>query len=217
MSRNKHPEETVEKIVVTARRLFFEKGYEHTSLQDIIDNLGGLTKGAIYHHFKSKEEIMFAVMDKIYEKHDTAWEQIIADQSVTGLEKLRRLIKASLLSPSQNEIFTSAPDFTKNPQMLVMQLESIFNEAAPNYLEPIIRQGVKDGSIQTEYPRQLAEAILILSNIWLNPMVAYAPPAELTKRCHFLNHALEAMGLALFDQEMFDRAEEIASLYTKNK
>lgn len=165
MSRNKHPEETAEKIVTTARRLFFEKGYEHTSLQDIIDTLGGLTKGAIYHHFKSKEEIIFSVTDKIYAKHDTSWEQIIADQSVTGLEKLRRLIKASLLSSNQNEIFTSAPDFTKNPQILVPQLESIFSETAPNYLEPIIRLGVEDGSIQTEYPRQLAEAILILSNI----------------------------------------------------
>ena len=66
--------------------------------------------------------------------------------------------------------------------MLVMQLESIFNEAAPNYLEPIIRQGVKDGSIQTEYPRQLAEAILILSNIWLNPMAVSYTHLDVYKR-----------------------------------
>ena len=53
MARNKHPEETVNLILETATRLFMEKGYEHTSIQDIIDNLGGLSKGAIYHHFKS--------------------------------------------------------------------------------------------------------------------------------------------------------------------
>ena len=57
MARNKHPEETVEKILAVSAKLFMEKGYEHTTLQDIIDNLGGLTKGAIYHHFKGKEEI----------------------------------------------------------------------------------------------------------------------------------------------------------------
>ena len=53
MARNKHPEETVERILDEAFRLFMKKGYEHTSIQDIISGLGGLSKGAIYHHFKS--------------------------------------------------------------------------------------------------------------------------------------------------------------------
>ena len=41
MARNKHPEETVNLILDVAFRLFMEKGYEHTSIQDIIDNLDG--------------------------------------------------------------------------------------------------------------------------------------------------------------------------------
>lgn len=45
MARNKHPEETVNLILDVAFRLFMEKGYEHTSIQDIIDQLGGLAKG----------------------------------------------------------------------------------------------------------------------------------------------------------------------------
>ena len=61
MARNKHPEQTRNFILETAFRLFIEKGYERTSIQDIIDQLGGLSKGAIYHHFKSKEEIMDAL------------------------------------------------------------------------------------------------------------------------------------------------------------
>ena len=65
VARNKHPEETVNLILDVAFRLFMEKGYEHTSIQDIIDNLGGLSKGAIYHHFKSKEDILVAVTDRM--------------------------------------------------------------------------------------------------------------------------------------------------------
>ena len=53
MARNKHPEETVEKILDVSIRLFAEKGYERTTIQDITDALG-MSKGAIYHHFKSK-------------------------------------------------------------------------------------------------------------------------------------------------------------------
>ena len=41
MARNKHPEETVRRILDVAFRLFMEKGYEHTSIQDMIDELGG--------------------------------------------------------------------------------------------------------------------------------------------------------------------------------
>lgn len=50
MSRNKYPEETVNLILDVSQRLFIEKGYDNTTIQDIIDELGGLTKGAIYHH-----------------------------------------------------------------------------------------------------------------------------------------------------------------------
>lgn len=66
MARNKYPEVTVEKILEVAKRLFMEKGYEETTIQDIVEGLGGLTKGAIYHHFKSKEDIMDAVSDQMF-------------------------------------------------------------------------------------------------------------------------------------------------------
>src|SRR5699024_5951446 len=60
MARNKYPEETVKLILDVATHLFFEKGYDATSLQDII-NETKLSKGAIYHHFSSKEEIFEAI------------------------------------------------------------------------------------------------------------------------------------------------------------
>ena len=50
MARNKYPEETVKLILDAATHLFVEKGYDATSLQDII-NETNLSKGAIYHQF----------------------------------------------------------------------------------------------------------------------------------------------------------------------
>ena len=66
MARNKYPEVTVEKILEVSQRLFMEKGYDNTTIQDIVNELGGLTKGAIYHHFKSKEEIIDALGEKLF-------------------------------------------------------------------------------------------------------------------------------------------------------
>ena len=58
MGRGRHPEETRQKILAVSKQLFLEKGFDNTSLQDIIDQLGGLTKGVIYHHFDFKFEIV---------------------------------------------------------------------------------------------------------------------------------------------------------------
>ena len=44
MARNKYPEVTVKKILEVSQRLFMEKGYDNTTIQDIVNELGGLTK-----------------------------------------------------------------------------------------------------------------------------------------------------------------------------
>ena len=48
MPRNKYPEETVQKILDVSMKLFLEKGYEETTVLDIVGELGGLTRGAFY-------------------------------------------------------------------------------------------------------------------------------------------------------------------------
>ena len=94
MARNKYPEETKKLIIEKATELFLQKGYENTTVQDIIDNLGGLTKGAVYHHFSSKKDILLAVMTSIYaENHLLAdWEKVVKDESLNGKEKSRKCL-----------------------------------------------------------------------------------------------------------------------------
>ena len=48
MARNKYPEQTLEKILKVAQKLFLEKGYDQTTIQDIVDNLEGITGGGVY-------------------------------------------------------------------------------------------------------------------------------------------------------------------------
>ena len=152
MARNKHPEETLNLILDVAFRLFMEKGYEYTSIQDIIDNLGGLSKGAIYHHFKSKEDILVAVTDRITAESNQMLAAIRDRSDLNGKEKLKTIFKESIMRPVQNDIFTAAPDFHNNPKLLFSLLHDTIEEAAPNYIFPILLQGISDGSVETEYP-----------------------------------------------------------------
>ena len=128
MARNKHPEETVNLILDVAFRLFMEKGYEHTSIQDIIDHLGGLSKGAIYHHFKSKEDILVAVTNKITEESNKMLDEVRDRKDLNGKEKLKTIFRESVFRPVQDEIFTVAPDLGNNPRLLFSIFQDTIEE-----------------------------------------------------------------------------------------
>ncbi len=217
MARNKHPEETVNRILDVSFRLFMEQGYERTSIQDIINHLGGLSKGAIYHHFKSKEDILIAVTDRMTADSNQMLAAICDRQDLSGKEKLKAIFKDSISRPVQDDIFTVAPDFRSNPKLLFSLLRDTVDQVAPNYVLPIIRQGISDGSIQTEYPEQLAELIILVANIWMNPMIFDDSEEASYGKFMVFSQMLQGFGLDIMDQEMMDRLQELAAVYQKNK
>ena len=148
MPRNKYPEQTVEKILDAAALLFIQKGYQNTTLQDIIDATK-LSKGAVYHHFRSKEEIAQRVGDRL---GDQMWEplrHIRDDPALTGLQKLQAVFAASFAGQRQQQIAQTLPHLCSNPQFLAMELTNIEAHLAPECIAPMIRQGMADGSIHT--------------------------------------------------------------------
>ena len=198
MARNKHPEETVARILDVAMRLFVERGYEQTSMQNIIDELGGLTKGAVYHHFSSKEEIFLAAMDRVTAPGVERLRRIRDAEGMTGREKIQAMfdngargVDSAFFSQADPEL-----DPMRNPRMLATEYRDLFAVSAHELMMPVIEQGVEDGSIQTEYPRELAEAIALLNNLWCVP--AFFPARdeeEQARRVAFMNALMKGMGL----------------------
>ncbi len=216
MARNKHPEETVRSILDVSFRLFMEKGYEHTSIQDILDHLGGLSKGAIYHHFKSKEDILVAVADKMMSESNRRLAEIMNRIDLNGKEKLKTIFKASLNQRVQEEMFTVAPDMRSNPKLLFSFLQETVEEAAPHYVLPIIRQGIEDGSIETDYPEELAELIMLVANVWTNPMIFHCSAEESYRKFIVFGQMLRGLGVDIIDREMSERVRELSSIYQQN-
>lgn len=217
MARNKHPEETVNLILEAATRLFMEKGYEHTSIQDIINNLGGLSKGAIYHHFKSKEDILVAVTDRMTEESNRMLEKIRDSEGLTGKEKLRRIFKESINRADMDDLFTVAPDLSNNPRLLFSTFRDTVDDVAPDYILPIIEQGISDGSIRTDYPAELAELIILAANIWINPMIFNNTMEEYYRKLMVFKQMMEGFGLDIVDDELTDRMRDLASIYMEMK
>ncbi len=217
MARNKHPEETVNLILAAATRLFMEKGYEHTSIQDIIDNLGGLSKGAIYHHFKSKEDILEAVTNKMTTESNKMLEDIRDRRDLTGKEKLKTIFKESVNRSEMDDLFTVAPDLSNNSKLLFSMFRDTVDNVAPEYILPIIEQGISDGSIQTDYPAALAELVVLVANMWTNPMVFQDSEEEYHGKLMVFRQMMQGFGIDIIDDELTDRMEELARLYQKNK
>lgn len=206
MARNKYPEVTVEKILEVSQRLFLEKGYDNTTIQDIVDELGGLTKGAIYHHFKSKEEIMDALSEKMFTSNNP-FEEVKKRKDLNALEKMRLAIKLNQADEKQVELTRQAIPLLKNPRILASMLESNRKFLCP-YWQELIEEGQKDGSIQTQYPEELSE-FLVLMDLWMLPSVFPADDEEIHNRHKFIFQLLEKIGLPLYDQEIGDLLESL--------
>ena len=172
MPRNKYPEETVKLILDTAARLFTEKSFEKTSLQDIM-NETKLSKGAIYHHFASKEDIFI------------------------------KICAEALGNAVNNEIVPMQPYMISNHKFLAAQVESLMREVAPDYIQPILEQGIADKTLHgIEHPRQTAEMLSLLSSLWLNPLLLPSSDEEIIARGEVVMSVLNRIGADFTAEEL---------------
>lgn len=200
MARNKYPEVTVERILDVSQRLFLEKGYENTTIQDIVDELGGLTKGAVYHHFKSKEEIMDAVGDRMFFSNNP-FEAVRGRTDLNGLQKLREAVRLNQSDQERVRLTAQSIPIAKSPRLLQEMIVSNRKGLTPYFLE-LIEEGNRDGSMHTDYPREIAELLPLLTSLWLLPSVYPASREQMKRKFLFLGEMLEKMGVPLMDDSI---------------
>lgn len=202
MSNN---ENTKAKILEVASHLFLTKGYDETRISDIINGLDGLTKGAIYHYFDSKEDIFNEVVSEIGNKNLLIFNKIKNDETLNAKEKLSRLIEVSFYNENMNTITEMSPSLLDNPKLLSAIISEIKEITIPNYILPIINSGVKDGSIKTTHPEELSELIAILLNIWLNPLIFSDDKYSIVNKMKLINNILQNFDIKLFTDELIEK------------
>lgn len=210
MARNKYPEITVNRILEASLKLFAQKGYDNTTIQDIVDELKDLSKGAIYHHFKSKDEIMEAVIDNMYD-NQSIFNDIKQNNSLNGLQKLKELFYLCISNEKQREVYELFSDASKNPKMVTKQLISTLEELAP-ILKTFIDEGIQDKSINLKNPKEVSEIISLLTNIWLNPIIFNMTYEEFDNKILFLKDLYEKLGLPIIDDRIIKALREIYNM-----
>lgn len=193
----KIPEQWEKEILSAAQKLFVEKGYEETSVSDIMEVAGG-AKGMFYRFFKSKEEVMHKLGNQMFFGNNP-FEAVRGRSDLNGLEKIRALLLLNRSDVERNEINAQAVNILKDPHILAAAIEENRRVLTPLWLE-LIEEGKKDGSIKTEYAKELSE-LLPLINFWMIPSVFPATEEELLHKYRFVTEVLSHMGLPLFDDE----------------
>jgi AcrR family transcriptional regulator len=93
-SRQVRAEETRARVVATARRLFADQGYFATGTTEIVESAGVGTRGALYHHFESKQALFLAVFEEV--EIDLGAKVAVTITGDTWLERLDRALAGFL-------------------------------------------------------------------------------------------------------------------------
>ncbi|MBA3926920.1 TetR/AcrR family transcriptional regulator [Listeria rustica] len=153
-------------IVKISLQLFIEKGYEKTTITDIM-KASQLSKGGMYHYFESKDAILDAVIIFAIQEQLPAFEEKINNAS-TVIEKLVIFMRTDFFSPSE---FQSQFALFKQAQMnsLVTYRVKILNaKYAVPYLEQIIVTGVSEGIFHTDYPKDIAQSLYTIGDMFFS-------------------------------------------------
>lgn len=196
LARGNNPEETRQKILKVSKKLFLEKGFDNTSLQDIIDGLGGLTKGVIYHHFSSKHDILATIISINEEGSlNLNW------HGNNGLEKLQNSLKDVFSNFEQQKLAYSAMITLRSPRLLGEEYLKIFQNFVPE-IQKKVQEGIDDGSITTNYPEEIADLIVLTLNIWIGFQISVLKEDELRRKIMFIKLTFDGLGVPLITDDM---------------
>ena len=200
----KTPDEWRKEILDATKMLFASKGYEETSISDIMDMAGG-AKGMFYRFFQSKEDIMHALGNQIFFE-DNPFDAIKERDDLNGLQKIKSLLVLNQSDAERNQLNMQAIPILKDPHILAAAVEENRRVLTPLWLG-LLEEGKNDGSIKTEYIKELSE-LLPLINFWLMPTVFPATEEEIHHKYRFVIDVLDYMGLPIFDEEAVSFTEK---------
>jgi AcrR family transcriptional regulator len=151
-------------IMDVAQRLIYTKGYEQMSIQDILDTLN-MSKGAFYHYFASKPDLIEAVTDRMIAESMQFLNAIAYAPDLSGIEKLHNYFDTVERWKTARKSFLLAllrVWYNDNNLVLRHKLTTRSVQLIAPLITLMIRQGVSEGSFNTPYPDQVAEVVMSL-------------------------------------------------------
>jgi AcrR family transcriptional regulator len=152
-------------ILYMARRLIYTKGYEQMTIQDLLDGLH-ISRGALYHYFASKEALLTALVDRMGQEAVQNLSPIGQDANLSAIQKFRRVFETSAQWKStQKELISGLMRlwFSDENAFIRQKMSEESRKHTAGFFEPVIRQGMAEGTFTVRYPKQVAAILAGIS------------------------------------------------------
>lgn len=178
-----------EEILNAAHTLFTTKGFQPTTMEDIL-KVVGIAKGTLYYHFPSKEQILKALILRIVGQVEQRARELAAS-SAPALDKLKAIMAAMQVEGTESELIEQfhAPG---NAEFHLLSIAAMIEHLTP-ILADVVAQGVSEGVFSTDRPYDAIELFLSASGILLDHEIMDASPTELARRRESLTWASETL------------------------
>jgi AcrR family transcriptional regulator len=157
----KNPEVRKAEILDSAQRFFFMKGYEETTIQEIIDDLN-IAKGTFYYYFKSKIELLDELIEKISTEMASRLYSIV-ESEMNAVDKFNLLFQKGTAFEMENIdvfiVFLEVLFREENAIIRDKMYRRMIEKNTPFFIK-VIKQGIEEGIFDTEYPEDVGEMMM---------------------------------------------------------
>jgi len=161
--KTKAPQARRMEFVETAERLFEARGYERTSVDDIVGKMG-VAKGLFYYYFDSKEDVLALLIDHLISENVALFDQISARNDLDTMGKFRLLMTQAAALRARSRRMTMFFHNESN-RHLHADIEARTVRLMTPALARLVEQGVSEGVFDTKYPEEAALAFFGVSSI----------------------------------------------------
>jgi len=158
----KAADERRSEFIAAAQNLFYSKGYESTSVNDLISAVG-VSKGAFYHYFDSKQAVLEALVDDMQSQHQALVGELVIDPEIDAISKWNQLLAVTnQWKIEQKEGLLSFAKIIHMDENLPLKHKLITKSSkllAADYAV-IIQQGIDEGVFDTQTPTVVAELVV---------------------------------------------------------
>ncbi|MDY3818073.1 MAG: TetR/AcrR family transcriptional regulator [Lachnospiraceae bacterium] len=173
-------------ILDVAERLFCSRGYDQTSTNDILAEIG-IARGTLYYHFSSKEDILDAMIDRILDEIVRRASQIALDGSIPVMERMTQTILASNVDTKTGDMILEQMHKPQNALMHAKMQERLLKQLIPLFTK-LIEDGISQGLMQTDDPEDTIEMLLLYANTVFDDAIAYSEKEKKKKVLAFISN-----------------------------
>jgi len=187
---SKNPQERKNEILTVAMELFNSKGYENTSVSEIVRKVG-VSQGTFYNYFQSKEDVLHAACERTLASRLEAINHLVENGELNAREKLIRIFMDATPDEHDEDVFEylhKESNSTLHQKWIVIEINALIP-----YIKKIVQQGAEEGEFLAQQHEIKAEFLLVGVAFWLDRGVFTWNEQEYLERKNALNGIIDQL------------------------